>query len=75
MPNNPAIRAPIPIPMVPMDTYKIEVTFREKIGGDRYLQIECQQGIPIRVKYKLNYLLGRLDISLIETRVSAEALQ
>ena len=30
MPNNPAIKAPIPIPMVPMDTFEAEVTFREK---------------------------------------------
>lgn len=28
MPNNPAIKAPIPIPMVPMDTF--EMTFREE---------------------------------------------
>ena len=30
MPNNPAIKAPIPIPMVPMDTFETELTFREK---------------------------------------------
>ena len=30
MPNSPAIKAPIPIPMVPMDTFETEVTFREK---------------------------------------------
>jgi hypothetical protein len=29
MPNNPAIKAPIPIPMVPMDTFEMKVTFRE----------------------------------------------
>jgi hypothetical protein len=64
--------------MVPMDTYETEIAFKKKSrrrGDYLHLQIKCQQGIPIRVKYKLNYLLGRLDISLSETRVSAEAHQ
>jgi hypothetical protein len=30
MPNNPAIKAPIPTPMVPMDTFETELMFREK---------------------------------------------
>jgi hypothetical protein len=30
IPNNPAIKAPVPIPMVPMDTFETELTFREK---------------------------------------------
>jgi hypothetical protein len=34
-----------------------------------HLQIECQQGVPIRVEDKLNYLLGRLDITLSEAHV------
>jgi hypothetical protein len=29
MPNKPAIKAPIPIPIVPIDTFETELTFRE----------------------------------------------
>ena len=37
MPNNPAIKAPIPIPMVPMDTFEAEGTFQRKVGGELIL--------------------------------------
>ena len=36
MPNNPAIRAPVPIPMVPMETYKEDrggLMFRSRGGS------------------------------------------